>query len=93
MLAVKRTRGSLDGIDAIEVIPPSAEDSAASVHQAKRPRLEPEFGPDITGQAQIENPTGEPINIIVSDADTSMTLLTLSKAQGTSTRLPKFLSG
>ena len=80
MLAVKRTRGSLDGIDAIEVIPPGLEDAASSFHQAKRTRLEPGCGPHITGQAQIENPTGEPINIIVSDADTNVTLLTLSKA-------------
>jgi hypothetical protein len=92
MLAVKRSRGSLDGNDAIEVIPSDVEESASSVHQAKRPRLEPVFGPDAAAQPQMDNATGEPINIIVSNSDTNKTLLTSSKAQGAFTRLPKFLS-
>jgi hypothetical protein len=68
-MALKRTQGSIDGNEIIEVAPRGQPDSPGYGHQHKKPRLEGRLTPNMADQAPIVSPPmSEPINIIVSNA-------------------------
>ena len=65
-IALKRTQGSMEGNEIIEVAPNSRGDSPGYGHQHKKPRLEGGLTPNVADQAPIVSPPlSEPINIIV----------------------------
>jgi hypothetical protein len=69
-MAVKRTQGSIDGNEIIEVVPRGQTDSPGYGHQHKKPRLDGVLTPNLADQSPIVSPPmSEPINIIVSDLE------------------------
>jgi hypothetical protein len=75
-LPVKRSLGSLDDMDAIEVIPPGMADPPREDHRSKKPRLPSGLSPEAMtkSQARIDSSqiaTSQPINSNVSNASTN----------------------
>jgi hypothetical protein len=72
-MAVKRTQGSIEGNEIIEVAPRGQVDSPGYGHQHKKPRLDGVLTPNLADQAPIVSPPmSEPINIIVSNFELKM---------------------